>query len=325
MAYRLGLGICLVLASAIAVNSQTARAQKYPDKPIRLVVPSAPGGPTDVPARIVSEILPKLGQAVIVENRPGAGGATGTRSVVSASPDGYTLLVANTSVLAVGPAVSARIGYDPVTQLVAVAKVSESYQILVTLPSFPAKTVKELVQYAKSNPGKLNYAHSGPGGLPHLTAELFRAATGTDLVGVPYKSGGEAVTAVLGGQVHLTFESITILLPQIRDGKLTGYAVTSRTRTPLAPELPTMIEAGVPDYEVMTFNGIMAPAGTPPEIVKLLNATINEGLARPEFRDTITKLGAAVTPGTPEQFSAFVAAQLSKWRNVASAANIKLD
>lgn len=318
------------LTQALAVvagvlGTAPALAQAYPDKPIRLIVPSAPGGPTDVPARLVADFLPKLGQPVIIENRPGAGGSTGARSVVTAAPDGYTLLVGNTSVLAVGPAVSSRAGYDPVTQLAAIAKISESYQILVTLPSFPAATLKDFIAHAKANPGKLNYAHSGPGGLPHLTAELFRLAAGVELVGVPYKSGGEAVTAVLGSQVDLTFESITILLPQIREAKLKAFAITSGGRTDLAPELPTMAEAGLPDYEVTTFNGILAPSGTPAAIVTLLNATINEGLQRPETRATLAKLGAQGSIGSPDDFHAFVAAQFAKWQKVAKSANIRIE
>lgn len=318
------------LTQALAVvagvlGTAPALAQAYPDKPIRLIVPSAPGGPTDVPARLVADFLPKLGQPVIIENRPGAGGSTGARSVVTAAPDGYTLLVGNTSVLAVGPAVSSRAGYDPVTQLAAIAKISESYQILVTLPSFPAATLKDFIAHAKANPGKLNYAHSGPGGLPHLTAELFRLAAGVELVGVPYKSGGEAVTAVLGSQVDLTFESITILLPQIREAKLKAFAITSGGRTDLAPELPTMAEAGLPDYEVTTFNGILAPSGTPAAIVTLLNATINEGLQRPETRATLAKLGAQGSIGSPDDFQAFVAAQFAKWQKVAKSANIRIE
>ena len=264
-------------ASAACAAASPARAQIFPDRPIRLIVPSAPGGPTDIPARLLSQILPKLGQPAIVENRPGAGGAIGARAVATAAPDGLTLLIGNTSVLAVIPAVSASAGYDPAKSFAPVAKISESYQILVVHPSAPWKSVSEFVTDAKANPGKFNFSHTGAGGLPHLTAELFKSSTGTDLVGVPYKSGGEALTAVLGQQVHCTFEAISILLPQIRDGKVRALAVTSRTRTPLAPDIPTMIEAGVPDYEVSTFYGVVAPAGTPREIVAKLNAAINEG------------------------------------------------
>jgi tripartite-type tricarboxylate transporter receptor subunit TctC len=269
--------------------------------------------------------LPKLGQSGVVENRPGAGGAIGARAVVTAAPDGYTLLTGNTSVLAVIPAVSASAGYDPTKDFEAVAKVSESYQILVLHPSLPWKTVGELVAYAKANPGKLNYAHTGPGGLPHLTGELFKSLAGVDIVGVPYKSGGESVTAVLGQQVQMTFESITILLPLIREGKVRALAITSKERTPLAPDLPTMIEAGVPGYEVTTFNGIVAPAGTPKAIVDLLNTTINEGLRTPENQKAIATLGAVSNLGSPEEFSAFIAAQNRKWRDVAKTANVKID
>jgi tripartite-type tricarboxylate transporter receptor subunit TctC len=317
--------IAALVVAVVAAPAIDARAQSYPDKPIRLIVPAAPGGPTDIPARLLSQVLPKLGQPVVIENRAGAGGAMGARAVVAAPPDGYTLLVGNTSVFAVAPAVSASAGYDPVRQLAAVAKFSESYQILVVRPDFPAKSAGELIALAKRRPGELNYAHTGPGGLPHMTGELFKSAAGVDIVGVPYKSGGESVTAVLGGQVQMTFESITILLPLIREGRLRALAVTSRVRTPLAPDLPTMIEAGVPDYEVTTFNGVAAPAGTPDAIVARLNAAINEGLVAPDMQETITKLGAVAVPGSAADFASFIRAQERKWEAVAKAANIRID
>jgi len=323
---RNGLLVLAVVAALCAGSSANAVAQSYPDRPIRIVVPAAPGGPTDLPARLASQILPpRLGQPVVVENRPGAAGAIGARAVASAPPDGYLLLAGNTSVFAVLPSVSASAGYDPMENFAPVAKVSESYQILVVHPSSPWTSVKAFVDEARANPGKINYAHTGPGGLPHLTAELFRARTGVDIVGVAYKSGGEAVTGVLGRQVDATFESITILLPLIRDGKLRALAITSAKRTNLAPDLPTMMEAGVPDYEVITFNGIVAPAGTPPAIVGKLNGALNEGLGTPEMRATIAGLGAVSPLGTPQEFAAFIAAQNEKWRAVARAANIKVD
>jgi tripartite-type tricarboxylate transporter receptor subunit TctC len=315
----------LLAATAVCALTGPARAQSYPDKPIRLIVPSAGGGPTDIPARLLAQILPKLGQPAVVENRAGAGGAIGARAVVSAAPDGYTLLVGNTSVLAVIPAVSASAGYDPVKNLEPVAKISESYQILVVHPSSPWTTVTEFVADAKANPAKFNVAHTGAGGLPHLTAELFKASAGADLVGVPYKSGGEAVTALLGQQVHCTFEAITILLPLIRDGKVRALGVTSRTRTPLAPDIPTMIEAGIPDYEVTTFYGVVAPAGTPAAIVAKLNAAINEGLNTDEMRATITKLGGVPTLGSAAELGAFIATQTAKWAEVAKKAGIRVE
>ena len=320
---RASLG-AVFLVCAIVIASPLP-AQTYPDHPIKLIVPSAPGGPTDIPARMTAEFIPKLGQPGVVENRPGAGGALGARSVASSPPDGYTLLVGNTSVFAVNPAVSTSAGYDPLKDFAPVAKFSESFQILVVDPSLRVTSVKELLDYIKANPGKLNYAHTGIGGLPHLTAELFIARTGANIVGVPYRSGGEAVTAVLGQNVQMTFEAISILLPLIREGKVRALAVTSPARTPLAPDLPTMMEAGVPNYEVTTFNGIAAPAGTPAPIIGKLNAAINEGLLTAATKETLAKLGAVASPGSPEDFAAFIAAELAKWRSVAQKANVKID
>jgi tripartite-type tricarboxylate transporter receptor subunit TctC len=323
---RTGFLTLAALAAALVAQHIPASAQGYPDKPIKIIVPAASGGPTDIPARLAAQILqPKLGQPVVIENRPGAGGALGARAVIGSPPDGYTLMAGNTSVLAVIPSVSAGAGYDPAKHLAAIAKVSESYQILVVPPTKPWKSVKELVEFAKANPGKLNYAHTGAGGLPHLTGELFIARSGAKLTGVPYRSGGEAVTAVLSEAVDMTFESITILLPLIRDGKVRALAITSRTRTPLAQDLPTMIEAGVPDYEVATFNGIVGPAGMPADIVERLNAAMNEGLRTPEMQATITRLGAVPQAASSAEFSAFIAAQNRKWSEVAKSANIKVD
>lgn len=323
------ISACVAYAAVFATDAsgtRSAHAQAYPDRPIRLIVPSAPGGPTDIPARLLSQqILTRLGQPAVIENRPGAGGAIGARFVAASAPDGYTLLVGNTSVLAVIPAVSASAGYDPGQHFTAVAKFSQSYQILVVHPQVAAKSVRELIAFAKANPGKLAYAHSGAGGLPHLTGELFKSAAGVDILGVPYKSGGESVTALLGAQVDMTFESITILLPLIQEDRLRALAVTGRGRTPLTGDLPTMIEAGVPDYEVTTFYGIVAPAGTPEPIVTLLNATINESLRAPEMQTSIRNLGAVSVPGSPAEFGAFIAAEGRKWSAVAKAANVHVD
>jgi tripartite-type tricarboxylate transporter receptor subunit TctC len=326
---RIGARTChrlaVVATTAWCLGGLPILAQTFPDRPIRLIVPAGPGGPTDLPARLVSQILPKLGQPAVVENRAGAGGAIGARAVAIAAPDGYTLLVGNTSVLAVFPAVSASAGYDPAKNFTPVAKVSESYQILVVPPSSGFTSVRELVAHAKANPGKLNIAHTGSGGLPHLTVELFKSNAGIDIVGVPYKSGGEAVTGVLAGQVDMTFEGITILLPLIREGRLRALAVTSRTRTSLAPDLPTMIEAGVPDYEVTTFNGVVAPAGTPAGIVAMLNAAINEGLQTAETQGFLHKLGAVSQAVSPAEFGAFIAAENRKWSALAQASGIRID
>jgi tripartite-type tricarboxylate transporter receptor subunit TctC len=318
----------VLVAMVAAITSASGRAEQsqgYPDRPIRLTVPSAPGGPTDIPARVLAQILPKLGQPVVIENRPGAGGSIGARFVAASAPDGHTLLVGNTSVLAVFPAVSANPVYDPSRDFAPVAKFLQSYQILVVPPGTAATSVGDIVASAKANPGKLTYAHSGAGGLPHLTGELFRSAADIDILGVPYKSGGESVTALLGAQVDMTFESITILMPLIQDRRLRALAVTSRNRTPLASELPTMIEAGVPDYEVTTFYGVVAPAGTPEPVIALLNATINESLRTPEMQASLRNLGAVPDPASPAEFAAFIAAEGRKWSAVARTANVHVN
>jgi tripartite-type tricarboxylate transporter receptor subunit TctC len=318
--------VLAIAALSFAALAGGVQAQTYPDKPIKIIVPAASGGPTDIPARLASQILqPKWGQPVIIENRPGAGGGIGARAVIASPADGYTLLAGNTSVLAVYPAVAPAADYDPIKNFAPVAKVSESYQILVVSASSPWKTIKDLVDDSKTNPGKFNVAHTGAGGLPHLTGELFIVRSGANMTGVPYRSGGEAVTAVLSGAVHATFESITILLPLIREGKVRALAITSSQRTPLAPELPTMAEAGVPNYEVTTFNGIVAPAGTPANIVAMLNAAMNEGLSTPEMKTTISRLGAVSPLGSPADFAGFIAVQHNKWKDVAKSANIKVE
>jgi tripartite-type tricarboxylate transporter receptor subunit TctC len=340
---HIAVAACIVLfAMAAAARAQDVAGGAWPDRPIRLIVPSAPGGPTDIPARLLSQhVLTRLGQPVVIENRPGAGGAIGARFVAGATPDGYTLLVGNTSVLAVIPAVSGSAGYDPARHFTAVAQFSQSCQILVVRPQLAAgpfgelKSVGELIAYAQAHPGRLSYAHSGAGGLPHLTGELFKSAAGVDILSVPYKSGGESVTALLGGQVDMTFESITILLPLIQEGRLRALAVTGRSRTPLTGglltgdlptgDLPTMIEAGVPGFEVTTFNGVVAPAGTPAPVVARLNAAINDGLRTPAMQASLRNLGAVAAPASPAEFSAFIAAEARKWSAAARAANVHVD
>ena len=323
---------CRALALAMTVlclacsAAGLAHAQPYPSQPIKIIVPASAGGPNDIAARLAAQILPpKLGQPVVVENRPGASGALGAREVAKAAPDGHTLLAGGGAMLAVLPAISERAGYDPTRDFTAVAKFMDSFQVLVVNPASPWRSLAELVHYAKANPGKLNYAHVGTGHITHLAGELFMARTGASIVGVPYRSGGESVTAVLGQAVHLTFENIAISLPLIREGKLRALAVTSRSRTALAPDLPTMIEAGVADYEVTTFFGIVAPAGTPRGVVNILNTVINASLSTPEMQETITRLGALPQSGPPEEFVATIATQFEKWRALGKAANIKID
>jgi tripartite-type tricarboxylate transporter receptor subunit TctC len=315
---------CAAVIASIAAGY--AQAQDYPTKAIKIIVAAAAGGPTDVPARIASQILaPKLGQPVVVENRPGAAGAIGAREVAKATPDGHTLLMGNTSTLAVIPAVSKSAGYDPVKDFVPIAKITEGFQILVVHPSAPWKTVKDFVDYAKANPGKINYAHTGGGGLPHLAGEVFMLRTGTKLTGVSYRSGGESNAGVLSQAVHATFENIAILGGLGRGGKMRALVVQNRTRTPIMPDVPTVTEAGYPGAEANTFFGLVAPAGTPAAIVARLNALLNEGLQTPEIKGSLTKAGTEVNPGSPADFAAYVAAQHKRWVEVGKAANVHIN
>jgi tripartite-type tricarboxylate transporter receptor subunit TctC len=313
------------LGFGLIVNAP-AQAQDYPERPIKIIVAAAPGGPTDVPARLAAQILtPKLGQPVVVENRPGGGGAIGAREVAKAAPDGYTLLMGNTSTLAVIPAVSASAGYDPVKNFVPIVRITEGFQILVVHPSSPWTSVKQLVDDSKADPGKINYAHTGAGGLPHLAGELFMLRSGAKMTGVSYRSGGESVTAVLSHAVHLTFENIAILAPQIRDGKLRALAAQNGTRTKLLPDLPTMAEVGIPNAEANTFFGLVAPAGTPATIIEKLNAALNEGMQSPEIQTLIANVGSESKPNSPKEFAAYIAAQHRKWVEVGKAAGVRIN
>ena len=315
----------LTLLFASIANPADA-ADDYPIKPIKLILPAAAGGPTDVPARLAAQILQaKLGQPVVVENRPGAGGALGARVVATAAPDGYTLLVANTSVLAVIPAVSASAGYDPVKNFAPIVRMTESFQILVVNSESPWKTLKQFVDDAKANPGRINYAHTGAGGLPHLVAELFMLRSGARMTGVPYRSGGESVTAVLAKAVDTTIEGIAITRSLILEGKLRALGGQNRTRTPLLPDMPTMAEAGVPNAEANTFYGLVAPAGTPPSIIRKISDAMNQGLAVEEMQKTIIGLGSESKPNSPEEFAAYIAAQNKIWIEVGKAAGVQVN
>jgi tripartite-type tricarboxylate transporter receptor subunit TctC len=303
-----------------------AAAQTYPDRLIKMVVPYPAGGPIDLTARLVAQRLgPILGQTVIIENRGGAGGALGTKAVAAAEPDGYTLLFGNASALVVGPAVYRFRDYDTVKHFTPVAKVTEGYEVLVVAPDFPPRNVQELIAYAKANPGKLNFGSMGYGNLTHLVAELFKLRTGTDFVHVPYKGSPEAVAGIVAGQVHILFGEVAGLLPLVRDGKIRALGVSSVTRNALAPELPTMIEGGLPDFVALTFTGVVAPAGTPAAIVNKLNAAINEVLGSPDAIAALGKLGAEVRTGSPADFGAFIAKERDQWVEVVTKTGIKAE
>lgn len=318
--------LALLALALVSTGPSALHAQSYPTKNIKLVVPFGPGGPTDVAARVASQVLQSaLGQSVVIENRPGAGGATGTKSVAAAEPDGYTLLIGTSATLGVVPALVKNPGYDPVTSFAPVAKISDSTTVLIVHPSFPANSIKELVAYAKANPGKLSYASAGAGNQTHLAAELLNARTGIGAVHVPYKSGAEMVTAVLGEQVQMSFPDISILPPLIAEKKVKALAVTSAERHPLLPDVPTMAESDVPDYVTTFWTGVIVPAGAPPDIVNKLNAAINDGLNTSATRDSLTHFGAQPAPGSPADFGAFIASEKKKWSAIAQTAGIPMQ
>jgi tripartite-type tricarboxylate transporter receptor subunit TctC len=313
------------IAGAMAARPALAQGT-YPDKLIKMIVPAPAGGQTDVLARLLAQkIQAAVGQTMIVENRAGAGGTLGARALAAAEPDGYTLFYGNTSTLAVIPAVTKNPGYDPVKNFAPIASVSESYMILVVNPDFPVKSVAEFVACAKANPGKLNFGHAGYGNVTHLTGEMFRSLANIDFLGVPHKGGAESITSLLGRQIDFVFESPVVLLPLIRDGKLRALGVTSATRKSEAADIPTMVEAGVPDFVATLLTGIVAPAGTPAPVVDKLNNVVNETLKAPEVTELLTKLGSTARIGSPQDFATFLAGETRKWSDIAKAANVVVE
>ena len=319
------LALTCVLVPALGAVTR-AETQTYPARTIKLVVPFGPGGPTDVSARIVAQVVQSgLGPSVVIENRPGAGGAIGTKSVANAEPDGATLLIGTSATLGVVPALMKNPGYDPIKSFAPVAKVADSTLVLVVPATLPANSVQEFVVYAKANPGRLSFASAGVGNQTQLLAELFKSKAGLDIVHVPYKSGAEMVTAILGEQVQMAFPDVSILIPLIREGKLKALAVTSASRHPQLPDVPTMIESGIHDYIMTFWSGVVAPAGVPAEIVNRLNTAINDGLTSASVRENLAKVGSVASPGTPQDFADFIAAETRKWSAVARMAGISLD
>lgn len=320
---------CCLLILALAMTwplADEAAAQNYPAKTIKLVVPFGPGGPTDVAARVGSQIVQaSLGQSVIVENRPGAGGATGTRAVATAEADGYTLLLGTVATLGALPAVIRNPGFDPNTSFEPIAKLTESTAILVVPPQLPVNSVADLVALAKAKPGQLNFASAGVGNQTQLNAEVFKSRAGIDIVHVPYKSGAEMVTAVLTDQAQLSFLDVSVLLPLIKEGKLKALAVTASRRHPALPDVPTMMESGIANYNATFWTGLLAPAGTSPMIVKTLNDTINAGLSSAPVRETIERTGAAASTLSPSEFKSFIAAEHNKWKDAVQLAGIKAE
>ena len=317
------LYFCL-LTSAFCLAGSAAAAD-YPSRPIRLVVPYPPGASTnDILGRALAiRLSAALGQQVVVDNRPGASGTIGSELVAKSQPDGYTLLAAIQSPLALGPSIYPKLGFDPVRDLAPVARWAAIPYAMVVTNSLPAKSIQELIALAKAKPGGLNFASSGTGGTPHMCSELFMRAAGIDMVHIPYKGAGEAVPAVIGGQVPIFCTGLTALANQIKAGKLRALGIATLKRSPLMPELPTIAEQGLPGFEVVSWTGVAAPAKTPPAIIRRLHDVIVKIVGTQDMRSFMASQGAEPALMGPEEFGAYIKADIAKWAKVVKAAGIK--
>ena len=302
-----------------------ASAQSYPTRPIRVIVPTPAGGPVDAMARVFTNYFAKdIGQSVVIDNRPGAGNTIGSKEAAMATPDGYTLLYSSVSGLIIAPFLHKNAGYDPITSYQPVALVAEASNIiLVVNPTVPARSVAELVAYAKANPGKVNFSSGGIGVIPHLVGELFKSRAGLNIVHVPYKGGGPSINGVLAGDVQMTFEGSSVLLPLINAGKLRALAVTSAKRLPQLPDVPTMVESGYPDFIVRSWHGLLAPAKTPAAVIATLNKHVNSTVGVPEFKTAVQRVNSETLGGTPQDFTATMKADIAKWGPIVKSLGLK--
>jgi tripartite-type tricarboxylate transporter receptor subunit TctC len=311
-------------AAALPVALRVARAQAYPSQPVRLIVGFAAGGPTDIAARVIGQWMSdRLGQPFVVENRPGAGSNLATEAVVRAPADGYTLLVGGIP-NAVNATLYDKLNFNFIRDIAAVASVTRDALVLVVHPSVPARTVPELIAYAKTSPGQLSMASGGTGAPAHLAGELFKTMTGINMVHVPYRGAGPAIAAVLGGQIQVYFGSTAVSVEHVRAGKLRALAVTTISRLETLPDVPTVADF-VPGFEVSGWQGVVAPKNTPTEIINKLNAEINAGLAEPKIKARLADAGLAVLVGSPADFDKLIADETEKWGKVIRAANIKAE
>ena len=316
--------LTLLLASAAALlASGAASPQAYPSRPLRLIVPSAPGGSPDINAReLANEVGKQMNQQVVVENRPGASGILGYEMLARATPDGYTFAYIS-NFIATNPTMYAKLSYDFARDFQPVIFYFRGVNILAVSPSLPVRTVKELVEHARANPGKLSFGSSGVGATPHLSMELFKSMTGTAIVHVPYKATQQALVDLIGGQIDIQCDNMAPLLPLVRSGRIRGLAVTSPKRSPAIPELPTLDEAGLPGYELGGWSGFAVPKGVPREIVQRLNAEINKALSSPAVQKGIASRGGMGMGGTPEQFGEHVRSETERLGKLIKAVGIK--
>ena len=318
--------LCFVSAQAHAQSPSTGSGQAYPGKPIRFLVPFPAGGIADLFARLIGQKFNEAwGQPAVVEHRPGAGGNIGAEIAAKSPPDGYTLVMGSIGTHSVNISLFRKLAFDPIRDFAPVALVMEAEGLLVLHPSVPAKTVKELIALARARPGQLTYASAGNGTAGHLAGELFKSMAKVDMLHIPYKGNVPAITDLIAGQTSLLFATMPTVLPQVQAGRLRALAVTGAGRSPAAPELPNIAEAGLPGYEVTNWIGIFAPAGTPREIIHKLNGEILRVMQAPEIRTRLTNEGAKFTPMTPDEFAAFVKSEVAKWAKVVKDAGIRVD
>ena len=319
--------ILLVALLLLALVATSAYAQTaYPNRPIRVIVPFPAGGPSDVAMRTIAPRLAEaLGQQIIIDNRGGAGGATGTELAAKSSPDGYTLLAGTIGGLAVSPTLNPKLGYNTLRDLAPITQTVNVAYIVTLHPSVPAKSIKELLALARSRPGKLNYGTSGAGTGPHLAGELMNMMAGINIVHVPYKGSATAQTALMSGEVDLTFENTLIVLPQVKAGRVRPIAATGVQRSKLMPDLPTVAESGLPGFSASGWYGMLAPIATPKDIIARLNTDVTRVLRMPDLAERLNSMAAEPAPGTTEQFGAFIRAEIDKWAKVVKAANMKAD
>ena len=309
---------------ALCSTPVLAHAKDYPDKPIRLVVPFPPGGPNDIIGRVVGQKMQELlGQPIVIDNRPGAGGALGTDNVAKSEPDGYSIAIA--SALAISTALQEKILYDPLKELAPITLVAKVPEVLVASTGVPVANVRELVALAKAKPGTINYGSTGPGSMPHLAGELFRTSAQIDIVHVPYRGAAPAVNDLLGHQVDIIFLDLPILLPQIQAGAIKALAVGGRLRVPSLPDLPTMNELGYPQIEADNWYGLVAAARTPRPIIAKLNAAAVAAMKTSEVQEKLAPQGAILIGGSPEEFADYIRNEIAKWSKVAQAAGIKVN
>jgi tripartite-type tricarboxylate transporter receptor subunit TctC len=320
-AHRLG-----VTLAALLTLSAVALAQTYPVKPVRVVVPYTAGGSMDILSRLISQKMNEaFDQTLIIDNRTGAGGNIGTELVARAAPDGYTLLTAGIGIMAINPSLYSKLPYDPIKDFEAITLLAKMPNMLAVSPALPVKSVSELIALAKAKPGVLNYGSAGSGSNPHILAEYFKLRTNTDIQNIPYKGVPPALSDLIAGQLSMVFATVPTVLPQAKAGRIRALAVTSAKRLALVPELPTIAEAGVPDYEATQWIGMLAPAGTPNDIVAQLNARIVKTLQRADVRERLGTEMVEPVGSTPDEFRAFMKAEIARWAPVVKASGMKPD